>query len=425
MKTAGIICEYNPIHFGHACHIEKTRAAMGDGSGIVCAMSGNYVQRGDFAVFGKQTRAEAAVRCGADLVVEIPTPYVLSSAEGFAASGVYILDKLSICDHLSFGSESGDIEALKEVAVAIVSEKADALTREWLGKGLPYASALQKAADEALGGRSEILRSPNNLLGVEYLKALSKLKSSMQPITVRRTEGAHGGETGYSASAVRKEMLCRNRETWHNLTCGQSGEALLAQPFRSRLCRNRETWQDLMPQAAADVFAEEIAKGRGPVSMKSYEQAMLSRLRALGDFSNIPGASEGLDRRFSRYTASEPTISGILESIKTKRYAMSRIRRMLICACLGITAADVHEPPPYIRVLAMNRMGMRLLKEAHGHAELPIITKPASAGRILGRAAEIFKKESAATDFYVLSYQDENERRGGQEWRKTPVVIDK
>ena len=395
METAGIICEYNPLHFGHAAHIEKTRAALGGECGIVCAMSGNFVQRGDFAAFGKHARAEAAVRCGADLVVEIPSPYVLLSAEGYAAAGVHILDKLGLCGYLSFGSESGDLGALKEVAGALVSEEAEERTREWLGKGLPYASARQRAAEAVLGGRSEALMSPNNLLGVEYLKAIGAQKSALKPMTVRRSGGAHDGDCGYSASALRGKM--------------QAGDP---------------TWQDMMPRAAAEVFLREAAGGRGPVSVASYELAMLSRLRALGDFSGLPGASEGLDRRFLRYAASEPTVARVLEGAKTKRYAMSRIRRMMLCACLGIADADSREPPPYIRVLAMNRRGMGLLREARGRAELPIITKPASAGRIPGRAAEIFAKESAATDFYVLAFRDEDEKSGGREWRQTPVVID-
>jgi len=393
MKTAGIICEYNPIHLGHANHIEKTREVLGENSGIVCLMSGNYVQRGDFAVFNKHARAESAVRCGADLVLEIPTPYVLLSAEGFAMAGVYILDKLGICEYLSFGSESGDIGILKDAAGAIVTSEAEALKREWLSKGLSYASAQQKAADAVLGKGAEVLLSPNNLLGIEYLKAIASNESSLKPITIRRTGGEHDGGEGYSASALRNMLL--------------AGE---------------KPWQ-YMNHLASEVLMKEINNGRGPVSMKTFELAMMSRLRAIDDFSGLSGSADGLDRRFSRYTASEPTIARILESIKSKRYVMSRIRRMMICACLGISAADVREPPPYIRVLAMNGTGMRLLKKTRDNAGLPIITKPASVSRIRGRVLEGFKKESAATDFYVLAYEEKNERSGGQEWRKTPVVI--
>jgi predicted nucleotidyltransferase len=179
-----------------------------------------------------------------------------------------------------------------------------------------------------------------------------------------------------------------------------------------------------MPQAAAREYEHELAAGRGPVYMKACEQAVLARLRAADDFSSLPGATEGLDRRFLRYASSEPTIAEVLEKVKTKRYAMSRLRRMLMCAYLGITVEDSREPPPYIRVLAMNRTGMMLLKAAREKARLPIITKPASAHRLSGCAAKLFYKEAKATDLYSLAYPDETKRSGGQEWRQTPVVID-
>jgi len=393
MRTAGIICEYNPFHLGHAGHIEKTRAALGGDCAIVCVMSGNFVQRGDFAVFCKHARAGMAVRGGADLVVELPSPYALSSAEGFARAGVFILDRLGVCDAISFGSESGDLAVLRDAAEAIVSPEADALIVRWLGTGLPYASAQQKAADALLGAGSAVFKSPNNLLGVEYLKALAVYGSPLEPVTVTRTGGDHDGESGYSASRLRKMLL--------------SGEM----PWES------------MPPSAAGMCRDEISAGRGPVSMELCELAMLSRLRAIDDFSGLPDASEGLDRRFLRYAGSEPSVVSMLEKIKTKRYAMSRLRRMLLCACLGITSGDSREPPPYIRVLAMNPTGMRLLGAARKKARLPIITKPASVRKTPGRAMDMFCKEAAATDFFALAFQDESNRRGGQEWRRTPLVF--
>jgi len=392
MKAAGIICEYNPFHLGHAWHIEKTRSAMGGDCAIVGVMSGNFVQRGDFAVFNKLARAGMAVSCGADLVVELPVPFALSSAEGFARAGVCILDALGVCDAVSFGSESGDIGALLGAAEAIASPEAGGLIKGWLSEGLPYAAALQRAADGVMGRESEIFMSPNNLLGIEYLKAAAELGSPLRPMTVKRAGGEHDGCAGWSASHIRKSLL-----------------------------RGEAPWQ-LMPEGAAGICRGEIAAGRGPASLGRCELAILSRLRAAGDFAALPGAAEGLDRRFKRYAATEPTVEAILEKVKTKRYAMSRLRRMLLCACLGITAEDARALPQYIRVLALNRTGMKLLGEARKKARLPIITKPASARRLPGRAARLFELEAAATDFYVLAYQNEGERSGGQEWRQTPII---
>lgn len=417
MKTAGIICEYNPFHTGHARHIEETRERLGADAAIVCVMSGNFVQRGDFAVFRKHARAETAVRCGADLVVELPAPYALQSAEKFAAAGVSILDSLGVCDYISFGSESGDIEALREAAGVIVSAQADTLIKEWAGKGLAYAAARQKAADSLLGKRAEVFLSPNNLLGIEYLKALAAAGSSLSPLTIKRTGAAHDSETGCSASALRK-MLAGIQGVSGSGAYERSGTHRDTVPLSSLLPGS-------VPKVAAMVYMEEIAAGRGPVTMKACESAMLSRLRIFSDFTNLADASEGLGCRFARYARSEPAIEKILAKVKTKRYAMSRLRRMMVCACLGITAKDTAEPPPYIRILAMNRTGMRLIKAAREKTQTPIITKPASAHKLSGRAEYIFSMEAAATDFYTLAYQNENERGGSQEWRISPVVSGK
>jgi len=392
MLVAGIICEYNPFHLGHLGQIEKTRKLLGENCATVCVMSGNYVQRGEPAVFNKHARAAAAVSCGADLVIELPTPYALSSAERFAQAGVFLLEAFEICDAISFGSECGDLDMLTYAAENIVTEQADRLIQQWLGAGLPYALAQQKAADEIMGAKSDVFKSPNNLLAIEYLKALKTCNSRLTPITVTRTGGAHDSEIGLSAARLRKLL---------------SGAA--------------NPWE-LMPQSAVKIIKNEIAAGRGPISIDKYEIAMISRLRTIDDFCWVPDATEGLDRRFAKYAAREASIENILNSIKTKRYAMSRLRRMLMCACLGITAKDTEAPPPYIRVLALNSIGKKLLRKARMTAKLPIITKPASTQKLSGRAVELFNKEVKSTDFYTLAYREESARLGGSEWRQSPYI---
>lgn len=394
MTTIGIISEYNPFHFGHLGHIEKSKEKIGGECAVVCVMSGNYVQRGDAAIFNKSARAKAAVCAGVDLVIELPASYALSSAEGFARAGVFLLEALGVCDVISFGSESGELAPLFDVAQVLISGEAGRLLSEGLGLGISYAAAQQRAADIIMGERAFCLRFPNNLLGIEYLKAITLLKSKLIPVTVTRTGGKHDSDEGFSASRLRM-LFSEGKEPWF-----------------------------LMPDAAADVLREETKQNRGPVLMCGLEQAMLSRLRAAGDFSKLPDASEGLDNRFKRFSG-EPTIQMVQDGIKTKRYAMSRIRRMLMCACLGITAEDSKQLPPYIRVLAMNETGKVLLSRAKKIASLPIITKPAYAKKLEGRARELFYKEAAATDFYALGYKDSESRRSGSEWRQSPYVHDK
>ena len=393
MKTIGIICEYNPFHHGHLNHIEKTRQIIGDDAAVICVMSGNFVQRGDFAIFNKHARAKMAICGGADLIIELPAPYALQSAEGFARAGVFILDRLGICEYLSFGSESGYVEVLYEAANAISSERAHMLTREWLEKGISYASAQQKAADAVFGKPADVFRSPNNVLGIEYIKALKRYGSSIQPVTVKRTGGDHDSDTGYSASALRKSFL--------------SGGLPSA----------------LMPEAVLSVCMEEIESGRGPVSLKQAELALLSRLRSIKDYSDVPGTSEGLESRFEHYAKRESSVASILRGVKTKRYTMSRLRRMLVSASLGIRADDIKNDPPYARVLAMNHTGKKLLAKARKKTKLPVITKPASVYDLNETAVKLFEFEAAATDLYVLAYQKEEERKGGQEWLRSPLVI--
>jgi len=393
MKTVGIICEYNPMHLGHQNHIKKTKQILDDDVAVICVMSGNFVQRGDLAVFNKHARAKMAICDGADLVIELPAPYALLSAEGFAKAGVYILENLGICEYLSFGSESGDIEILCEAAKAIKSERAHLLTRKWLEEGISYAAAQQKAAYDVFGEQAVVFNSPNNVLGIEYIKALIDLDSGIKPLTLKRTGGEHDSDTGYSASALRKDFL--------------SGR----------------TPRSTMSGISLAICNEEIKSGRGPVSIKQAEMPILSRLRAIRDFSNIPGISEGLESRIKRYVKVEASFNSILNGIKTKRYTMSRLRRVLISAVLGISNEDVKESPPYARVLAANTTGMKLLAKARKKAKLPILTKPASVYEINDTAAKLFELEAAATDFYVLAYQKAEERKGEQEWRTSPVIM--
>ena len=181
-----------------------------------------------------------------------------------------------------------------------------------------------------------------------------------------------------------------------------------------------------MPESSAVILKREIVSGRGPVFMDTVEAAVLSRLRMLPDtaFAKLPDASEGLELRLMRYAKSMPTLKSIFESTKTKRYAMSRLRRMLLCAVLGVEAEDSAAPPPYIRVLAMNQKGMTLLREINEKSALPVITKPAAAKSLGSIARTLFEKESGATDFYVLAYPNPANRTGGQEWTTSPGIYE-
>jgi len=405
VKTVGIICEYNPFHLGHAAHIENTRFLLGDEVGVVCVMSPNFVQRGDFAVFNKHARAKMAIINGADLVLELPTPFALSSAESFAMGGVYILEKLGICDYISFSSESGSVESLKTAAQVALSDDFRENLRPWLSRGVSYATALQKAAEAVMGASADVFSTPNNVLGIEYIKAIYELSSKMEPVTMKRVGGEHDSDTGFSASAVRLRL----RET----ECKTGGQ------------RNRPpaSLLDLLPESSLSVCEDEIRLGCGPVFLENAEQALLSRLRAIEDYSEILNTSGGLEHKFAKLAKTEPTVEDILRGAKSKRFVMSRLRRILICAALGITKDYTKNPPPYIRVLAASKVGTDMLSSARKKASLPIITKPASVYKLGGFAEQMFKLEASATDLYSLAYQDVSSRAGGSEWRVSPFIL--
>ncbi len=331
MEITGIICEYNPLHKGHASQIARIRQDFGVDSGIVCLMSGNFVQRGMPAIFDKSIRAEAAVKSGADLVLELPVTASLSSAEGFAAEGVRILSY--ICQRLSFGAETPDKEILTETAKALLSPDFPPALRKHLDAGLSFPAARQKALTD-LGLSGELLTSPNNILAVEYCKAILAQNSPLLPCPIYRPGSYHAetaDENAPSATALRG-MLYR-----------------------------REDISAYLPSEAAPLFREASLH-----SLSFGERAILSKLRTMteAEFSALPGGSEGLWRKLMRAARERAALEEIATEVKSKRYTRTRIDRMLLCAFLGITEGMLLSPAPYVRVLAFNDRGREILKAA-------------------------------------------------------------
>jgi len=329
--TVGIICEYNPLHMGHQKQMHKIREVFGPETAIVCAMSGNFVQRGAPAILDKACRAKAAVLSGADLVLELPVTVSLSSAEGFAAGGVKILGNL--CDYLCFGAETADADALMEAARAQLSPAFSPLLKQALETGKSFPAARQ-AALEQLGVDSTLLNQPNNILAVEYCKAILSQGCSMKPFPIHR-EGSYHAEIADSenpsATAVRNLMLIA-----HN-------------------------WRSCVPRQVRPVFEN------APLhSLAAGERAILAKLRTMTDedFEALPYGSEGLWRKFMHESREEATLEAIIAATKSKRYTRTRIDRMVMCAFLGITGKMLEEPVPYTRVLAFTDKGREILKQA-------------------------------------------------------------
>lgn len=386
MDAVGIICEFDPLHRGHE---RLLRRAGESGRPVVCAMSGNFTQRGGAACVEKFTRAEMAVRCGADLVVELPTPWAMATAEKFADGAVSLLAQCGV-KTLYFGSECGDTDALWYAAEALLREDIHRAIRAEMDGGLPYAAARQ-AVLERETGCGALLAQPNNTLAVEYLKAIRRRGLALDAITLRREDGGHHGPA--SASQIRAL-----------LAAGQGADAFA-----------------LMPPTAADILRREIEKGLAPADPARLEGAMLARLRLMGesDFAPYDGGGEGLYRRVYRAAQAGVSPEDILTRATTKRYPTARVRRMLWAAFLGLEAPS--EEIPYVRVLAATALGRKLLRQMQDGG-VPVLTKAADVGR-LGPAAEaLFTREARRTDVYALACPGAPLPCGG-DWRRTPVMV--
>lgn len=400
MSVIGIVGEYNPMHYGHLHHIAETKRLMGEDCPVVCAMSGDFIQRGEAAVYSKFARAEAAVMSGVDLVLELPLPWVLSSAEGFARGAVGLLGATGVVTHLSFGSECGEIEILETIAETLIDPLIGADIRVELQNdaGIPFAAARQRAVAKRLGEMSSQLETPNNILAIEYIKAIYNLGLNMKPVTIQRFGSGHdqmSGEGYKSAAEIRRMMI--------------SGRDIAA----------------VLPESAYAVYKREEKLGRGPVVPESLESAVISRLRMLPDeaYERLPDAGEGLHNRVAKAAREECSVDAILAAGKSKRYALSRIRRMVMCAALGISADMADETPPYARVLAASVRGCELLHNMRQTARKPIIIKPADVKNCGDDCRKLFELGSGAHDLYVLGYAARGERRGGSDWRTSPKII--
>lgn len=334
----GIICEFNPFHGGHRYLIDRVKKDENDI--VICAMSPNFVQRGDFAVYDKYTRAKTALENGADIVIEIPTVCAVQSAQGFARAGVKILESTGICDAIAFGAECDDVQRLKAAADKIL--ECDSLIKEELKKGVSYPKARQNIVCDP------VLETPNNILAVEYLTC-----TKLNPIAVRRIGLGHDSEDEqYSASQIRK-----------GLDTGKIS------------------------------------------SIQNCESAVLYKLRAMSaaDFRSIEDVSEGLENRIVNAVRTSSTLEEIYDKIKTKRYTMSRIRRIILRAFLSITKEYAGEPL-YLHILGFSEKGMSKLAQMKKNAVLPIISKYSDIYKLDTPAREMYEQECRFTDLHSLGF---------------------
>lgn len=386
MNVCGIICEYNPFHNGHKFHIEQTRKLFG-ATHIVAVMSGNFVQRGDLAIIDKYKRTEIALKNGVDLVIELPVQYSLASAEQFSQGAVYLLDKLGCINILSFGSECGDIELLKETAKAVKEYQQSDELKKAMDRGLTYPLALKKIIEEKYSENlSDTLNYPNNTLAIEYINAIDKIGSSIEPVTLKRKTALHDSEILENTNIVSASQI-------------------------RRLLFEKKDVSSFTPYSDFSNIA----------SLSNIENAVLSKLRTMNrdEIADVPNVLMGLENRIYDAAREATSLEELFELIKNKRYTLSRIRRIVLSSFLGITKNDLKIPPSYVKILGMNNKGKEILSTVK--CNLPINTSLAQLAKESREAKKQAELEASCDDQYALALT--NRRKCGLSYTSKPIIF--
>lgn len=448
MTVLGIVTEYNPFHNGHLLHLQKSKETA-SADYVIAVMSGNFVQRGEPAIVNKWARTAMALSAGVDLVIELPVVYAISSAEFFAEAAIKILDSLGIVNSLCFGSETGSIAPLNVLAEILVKEPEEykQYLKQYLNSGLSFPLAREKAICSYIQTLDQfrntvntnnldlkcvqnmhmhdlhnILGSSNNILGIEYLKALKRLNSHIVPYTIKRQANLYNEEnlTGKisSATAIRKHM----KEIENMIDESKS--------YHTHHIHDQKDINHALPSESLNIIMNEFENGKGPVLISSFENIILAILRKIStdEIKRYPNINEGLENRIKKAARVSGSLEELMENICTKRYTRTRIQRMILSILLGITSSqfqyfNAHGGPQYIRVLGFNNKGRELLAEINKQARLPVIVKTAnfinSDNQPLKKMLEL---EAMASDIYVLGYNNPGYRFAGQEYTEGVVI---
>ena len=375
-----VIAEFDPFHNGHKYLIDTIKQNTDDT--VIAIMSGAWVQRGGPAITDKVTRTRMALSGGIDLVLELPVIYSMATAEQFAAGAVAILKATGITDRLAFGSECGDAAALTHAANMLLHESPEvsAKIKKLVSCGESYAAAREEAYSGIIA--NGLLSSPNDILAAEYIKATMAQDAGFRFIPIKRRGAAHDGK---AADGIASASEIRNM-------------------LRTGISPDR-----YIPLCDFPVYDRTV-----------LDTAVISRLRTItaAELRNISGISEGLENRFITAAKESTTVDELCARVKSRRYAMSRIRRIAYAALLEITKEYDHMPPSYIRVLGMTERGRELLRQMKTSSSLPVVIKPADR-----RGDSIFDLNSRAEDVFALTAPSPELRRGGRDLMTSPVVL--
>lgn len=405
MKVVGIIAEYNPFHKGHLYHINKIKSDF-KADAVICVMSSNFVQRGEPAIFDKWARTKMALRGGIDLIIELPICYCTSTAEIFAESAVKTMAETKVVDTISFGIEEYGEKELMYLGNLLANEPhlLKHYIKYYLHKGLSFASAREKAVIKHsrlqnlsldLNLISQILRKPNNILAVEYIKALNRLKTDISVYPVLRKGAEYHdtsiGNTYPSATGVRKAI-----EKYPTDYLKYISHAL--------------------PSSSLEIIKEEIEQGRGPIFFKDLEKIIFYILRRLpvDKITSYFDVTEGLENRIKRAAKNSTTLEELINTIKSKRYPETKIQRILIHILLNIQKEVVAKRSPlYLRILGMSDKGSFILREITRKSSLPVLTRASDYKALSSDAKNMFELELLASDIYSLFYKNPEYQKAG------------
>lgn len=370
MSVTGIIAEFNPLHTGHELLLKRAR----ERGTAVAVISGNFVQRGDLAIIDKRIRARAALLCGADLVLELPVAYSMSTAQNFALGGVSALKTVG-CDTLLFGSEGGDITELTAACEILKTEEYSEKLNAYLATGMTFAAARESAACD-MGLKKGVLSGANNNLAVEYMTAAENIGADFSFETIKRQGAGH--DSAEASGGFASASLLRER-----ILAGDYG-----------FCREyipEKVFSLLEPSNIADI--------------RRIESAVLAvlRTRTLNELKNLPDISEGLENKLFSAIRVATSLNDLYNRVKVKRYTLARIRRFALSAFIGLDNTFFMKPPPYVRVLGFNERGTALLKERSGRSETPVVTRVCEINKLPEPAKKLFETECRATDLFALA----------------------
>lgn len=406
MNIAGIITEYNPFHLGHKLHLETTRS-LSRCDGVICVMSGNFMQRGEPSFIDKWTRAEMALRNGVDLVIELPTVFALSSAEFFAFGSVSLLDSLGVVNSICFGSEHGDVSILNEISSLLTNESLEfkSLLKEKLKKGESLTTSRSKTVLEILSksNRSidlneldKILNSSNNILGIEYIKAINRLNSCITPLTFKRNGGSYNSKTLdsniSSATSIREFLKAHG---------------------------NIEDLYNHLPSETYKMLNNLFKENYDFVDKEKMFSFLKYKLTTSSDrLKDLPDVKEGLDNKILKEFIHSKGMDPLIMNVKSKRYTYTRISRILSQFFLGFEEYPIESlrasRPDYARVLGLNKRGAEILKEIKKHSDLEIINK------VPKHPNPMLSMDINATNAYSLICNSINYN---DDYKKSPVII--